>query len=637
VGARPVTRLTKFGSKVTAGSAQFPLIGNGARRTVAASAAHGILIAAFLSIFCAPARAADVAVDSLDTQPAVLALKDLRHAWLDQLNELIASVRALAVADDTYEFMNRPNIPYVDAHYAPEYLAAERIDTVLIIDLHGKPLFWRRLNQGENRGFPDARRFLAELPPLQAPGVAGEPSLAGPATLVHGPKLLVAMPIYASSGSGAARGWFIATRALDAYQWHRFEELAHVRVQLLDPVESQSTGDIGAALQEPLVPIVRVEDKHIRGFMAVSDVQGKPFRVFSISLARQEAAVVAASFLARSVPLLILTAIVASLALVATGFTRRRGVKVVWLNAPDNDDGARPSNAKYFGPKNLAVTPRGTAFIATQTRDPLRARLAASNAVFRYQPQIDLRTGRIAGVEAVLCIPGMREHRPAIELAAEIEAAGHGLALVERRLHDACRERRAWLRTVGHEFPIGVPVPQRTLLSAAFLPLVQGILAEHGLAASLLELEVDEAALGPSAAALRSVTLVRDAGISIAIDGFNAAHSNLRLLSILPISKLRVDPYLLLRISDGPSEALLFDGIIGAARGLGIMVCATGIASQELLSTVLRHGRPLAQGAALSPLLDGEDFLQLLRADSADAGTSRPMAFGIERLPQEST
>jgi EAL domain-containing protein (putative c-di-GMP-specific phosphodiesterase class I)/sensor domain CHASE-containing protein len=588
-------------------------------------------------MFHAAAHAADIAVDSLDSQPAVLALKDLRVAWLGQLNELIASTRALAVADDTYEFVIRPNIPYVDAHYAPEYLAAKRIDTVLIVDLRGKPLFWRRLNQGANRGFPDARRFLAELPPLHAPGVAGEPSLAGPLTLLHGPKLLVAMPIYASGGSGVARGWLIATRALDAYQWHRFEELAHVPVQLLDPLESQSTGDIEAALQEPLVPIVRVEDKHIRGFMAVSDVQGKPFRVFSISLARQEAAVVvAASFLARSVPLLILIAIVASLGLVATGFTRRAGLRVVWLSPPNNGDREPPSDPKYFGPKDLAVTPRGTAFIATQARDPLRNRLAASNAVFRYQPQIDLRTGRVAGVEAVLCIPGMREHRPAIELAAEIEAAGNGLALMERRLHDACRERRAWLRAVGHEFPIGVPVPQRTLLSAAFLPLVQGILAEHELAPSFLELQVDEAALGPSAAALRSVNLVRDAGISIAIDGFNAAHSNLRLLSILPISKLRVDPYLLLRISDGPSEALLFDGIIGAARGLGIMVCATGITSQELLSTVLRHGRPLAQGTALGPHLDGEGFLELLRADSADSGTSRPRAFGgVERLPQD--
>jgi sensor domain CHASE-containing protein len=271
------------------------------------------------------ARATNIAVESLDTRPAVLALDELRRAWFGQLNELIATARELAVADDTYEFVRRPNIPYVDAHYDPEQLATERIDTVLIINLHGKPLFWRRVNQGDNRGFPDARLFLAELPPLPTPGVAGVPSFAGAATLVHGPKLLVAMPIYASRGSGVARGWLIATRPLDTLQWHRYEELARVPVQLLDPHPSKSTGDIEAALQEPLAPIVRVEPKHIRGFMAVSDLQGRPFKIFSVSLVRQEAAVDSAGALvsARLVPWLILVVIITSAAIVATGESDR--------------------------------------------------------------------------------------------------------------------------------------------------------------------------------------------------------------------------------------------------------------------------------------------------------------------------
>jgi EAL domain-containing protein (putative c-di-GMP-specific phosphodiesterase class I) len=106
--------------------------------------------------------------------------------------------------------------------------------------------------------------------------------------------------------------------------------------------------------------------------------------------------------------------------------------------------------------------------------------------------------------------------------------------------------------------------------------------------------------------------------MSIAIDGFNAAHSNLRLLSILPVSKLRVDPCLLLRVHDGPSAALLFAGIIGAARGLGMAVCVTGINSPELLSAVLRHGRPLAQGAALGPIVTGDEFLDLLLGSNVD-------------------
>jgi EAL domain-containing protein (putative c-di-GMP-specific phosphodiesterase class I) len=183
------------------------------------------------------------------------------------------------------------------------------------------------------------------------------------------------------------------------------------------------------------------------------------------------------------------------------------------------------------------------------------------------------------------------------------------------------------LKHIGHEFPIGVPVSQRSLTNTAFLPLVRRILAEHELAPSFLELQVAESALGASATALRSLSKVLDSGIFIAIDEFNAAHSNLRLLSILPISKLRVDPYLLLRIGDGPSEALLFDAIIGAARGLGIGVCATGITSPDLLSTLLRHGRPLAQGEALVPALASEEFLELLHGGKVDPAILRPFSY----------
>jgi EAL domain-containing protein (putative c-di-GMP-specific phosphodiesterase class I)/sensor domain CHASE-containing protein len=608
--------------------------------------ARSVLIVACLSMLFPVSRAANIAVDASDTQPAVLALQELRRAWLGQLDELIATERALAVADDTLEFLSRPNIPYVYAHFDREDLAAQRIDTVLIVDRHGQPLFWRRVNQGSNHGFPDARQFLAELPPLRASSRAGVPSLAGAVTMAHGPKLLVAMPIHSSSGSGTAHGWLIATRALDANQWHRYEESAQVPVQLVDPWTTQSAGDVEAALREPLAPIVRVDGKQIRGFMAVTDLQGKPFRVFSISLARPETAVaappapVAASLsFSRSARWLVLLIIIASaaVAVLAIGSLVGQSRKIAWRSTPSIGHVVRhPSEVAISDAIEIAVAPLTTGCSSPQTRDPLRARFAASNAVFRYQPQIDLRTGQVAGVEALLCVPGLHEFRPAIELAAEIEAAGFGLALVERRLNDACREQRAWLRIIGHEFPIGVPVSQRSLVNAAFLPMVRRILAENELAPSFLELEVEEAALGPSAAALRSVSQIRDAGISIAIDGFNAAHSNLRLLSVLPISKLRVDPYLLLRIDDGPSEALLFDGIIGAARGLGILVCATGIATQELLSSVLRHGRPLAQGAALGPLLAGEEFFDLLRGSGADTEILRPLDFGDARLLQGS-
>jgi EAL domain-containing protein (putative c-di-GMP-specific phosphodiesterase class I) len=562
------------------------------------------------------ARATNGDVGSVDARPEALSLEELRRAWLGQLDQLTARARELAMSDDTYEFVKRPNIPYVYAHYDPEQLAAERIDTVLIIDLRGKPLFWRRVNQGRNRGFPDARRFLAELPPLRSVGVAGVPSLAGAAQLLHGPKLLVAMPIYASSGFGVARGWLIATRAIDPLQWSRYEEFAHVP-------------------GEPLGSIVRLEPTEIPRFLPVPDLELRASKTADVSLVHQDAVLASPgpSFSSSSAPLLTLLLVGSSVTLIATAIRRRQGRGIVWLRGPKSSNAQNPIEVPCSsGTPATSDTPIITGPSSGHMQDPLAARFAARNAVFRFQPQIDLQTGQIAGVEALLCVPRAQEFRSATELAAEIEASGHGLALVERRLQEACREQGAWLRRIGHEFPIGVPVSQRTLANAAFLPLVQRILADNELAPSFLELQIEDAVIGTGPAAPRSINIVRDAGITIAIDGFNAARSNLGLLSILPISKLRVDPYLLLRDHDGPSAARLFAGIIGAARGLGISVCATGINSPELLSAVLQHGRPLAQGATIGPILTGEGFLELLRGNNVDTAILPTLDFDDEGL-----
>ena len=286
----------------------------------------------------------------------------------------------------------------------------------------------------------------------------------------------------------------------------------------------------------------------------------------------------------------------------------------------------REIEATHSASSKVALAPASLGFAAPQVADSLQMRMAASNAVYRYQPQIDLQTGRVAGVEAVLCVPALPEYRPAIEFVSDIEAAGLGLALVERRLQEACRVQRTCLQKVGHDFAIGVPVSKRMLADAALLPLVQRILAENELAPSMLELEVEETALGACAAALRTLAKVHEAGISIAIDGFNASHSNLRLLTILPISKLRIDPWLLLRMRDRVPEALLFDGILVLpARSLGIVGCATGVATPELLAALLKHGRPLAQGAAVGSPLTGPDFLELLRRSNDETKTLPPL------------
>jgi EAL domain-containing protein (putative c-di-GMP-specific phosphodiesterase class I) len=518
--------------------------------------------------------------------PAVPRAATLHDGSSGQLDELIGSVRALAAADDSYEFVSRPNLPYVSAHYAPAKLAADRIDTVLIIDSHGKPLFWRRVNHGHNRGFPDARAFLAELPALPSPGPAGTPGIAAAANLGQGPALVVALPIFRASGTGNARGWLIAARPLDAVQWRQLSGLAKVSDQAPDPTAASLAGQGTAA---PRTAAGRTSSPPSAFWLTTSIL------IFGVLTFKSKVLSVWGEHTARmwAVP-------------GPTGASTQPGGEARGKIAPiRSSSGKRPPVPSIIG--------------------SLQARMTAANAVFRYQPQIDLQTGRVAGVEALLCVPGSPDDRPAIQLLAEIDAAGLKWEIFERRLQEACRAQRAWLRKVGHDFPIGVPVPRSLLADSALVSMVKRILAEHALEPSLLELQVEETAIGASATTLCTLAKVHEAGISIAIDGFNASHSNLRLLTILPISKLRIDPWLLLRMGDRVPEALLFDGILGAARSLGIAVCATGVATPDLLTAVLKHGRPLAQGAAVGSPLADPDFLELLRGDDEDTQTMRPL------------
>src|SRR5580658_754841 len=243
-----------------------------------------MLMTLVLAPLCAHSVGASLApAPTVDTRPATRALEGLRRAWSAEIADLTATAGALAVADDTYEFVVRPNIPYIDDHYDVERLSDERINTILIVNLKGKPLFWRRVNLGVNRGFVDAEAFFAQLPALAPAGEPGVPSLAGAMQLAQGPSLIVAMPIFPKTGSGASRGWLIAVRALNAMQWRRYEERASVEAEVLDPPATPGP-DFDAALRAPLVPVVRAAGSRVHGLMAVPDVDGKPLRLFSVML-----------------------------------------------------------------------------------------------------------------------------------------------------------------------------------------------------------------------------------------------------------------------------------------------------------------------------------------------------------------
>jgi len=530
---------------------------HGARRSHAAlCVALGVL---WIAAVAAP-RAAPV---HSDRPPELHEMSELSGAPLDRLNRILDVARGLAAADDTYEFISRPNIPYVLAHYAPDRLDADRIDTVLIVNSRGQPLFWRRLHHARNRGFADARAFLAALPGLPAPGAAGTPGIAAAAMVRREPNLIVALPIYRSDGLGNPRGWLIAASTLDAAEW-RSIGLPERTPQMLET-------------RAPAGPVM-------------------PERVRSTA----DRAVAGTASSARSTVGLTFLIILGGISAL-----------IVWRLKASRPEGRAP--------ENLAPAPA-----ARPPPRSLSSYLAAGDARVCYQPQIDLRTGLVAGVEALLCIRGPQSFEPATHLVGELQAAGLECALFEHTVREACRMQRSWQRQVGHDFAIGIALPRRLFEDPATLAVVERALAEAELEPSMLELEVEEGAISGNSAALARLTTIHAAGIGIAIDGFNATHSLRQLISV-PIAKLRIDPGLIQRMSVSATEALLFDGILASSRSLGIIVCASGLDTAELLAAVLKHGRPLAQGAAVGAPLRSEDFLELLRGSDQDTATLRPL------------
>jgi EAL domain-containing protein (putative c-di-GMP-specific phosphodiesterase class I) len=674
------------------------------------------------SVPATPVESAPLPAGSNDR--ATQALQALRAAWFAELDDLTGRARALAVADDTYAFVVRPNLPYVSEHYARSRLPGERIDTVLIIDANRKPVFWRRLNDKNNRGFPDAEIFLRELPPLQVPDAPGVPSIAGAARLAAGPALVVAMPIYPASTPGNPRGWLILGRTLDAAQWRRYTEAAHVSADLLAPGAITGPGYDGAALRNPLMPFVRTEATQLRGMLAIPDLDNRPLQVFSVSVERPAAMAPTLTVppSTRRLPWLIFAALLLT-GIGVWGRTRRRSPAFVpAANGPSHpmlrrarepdepqvappplpviapalappstpqpeleavfnyeavSDAAAPpapvsepsppspaeeqAVAEVMAPMAAGITaiPRSDAAslptTAPQPQDvapdleplspidpvptrpsvestavsggvaldfsPARARptLSALHPAFRYQPQFDLQTGRLAGAESMLFFAESGTLLAAtLTTIEEFEFAGLGMSLLERWLREACTERRFWLRQTGGEFPVAVPVSATNLVDPGFLPLVRRVLSEYELPPRLLELEVSESTLvgGPH---VREVLLnARAAGIAVAVDRFTASSLSLQALALLPVTKLRVEQAVACGVDADGNPAPLFAGIVGAARGLRIVVCATGVDSPEVIEAIERRGCQLAQGAALGAPVDGEGFLGIIRGSGVD-------------------
>lgn len=210
----------------------------------------------------------------------------------------------------------------------------------------------------------------------------------------------------------------------------------------------------------------------------------------------------------------------------------------------------------------------------------LRNSFARQELEVWYQPQINLMTGQLTGLEALLRWPSSIPEEPPISPAVFVPLAEYCGLIVEIGdwvLHQAC-EALLQLKNAGHgplKMSVNVSVPQ--FRSGAYVERVINILGEHQVPPQDIELEITESiVIDEPKVVIGALEKLRERGISVAIDDFGTGFSSLSYLLELPVDRLKIDQFFISRLGDGNGEAIS-ESIIHMCKRLGLRVIAEGV------------------------------------------------------------
>jgi len=274
------------------------------------------------------------------------------------------------------------------------------------------------------------------------------------------------------------------------------------------------------------------------------------------------------------------------------------------------------NNFQFFTPEmNDQVVERLT------LENGLRLALEKEELFLVYQPQIDIATGRITGLEALL-----RWQHPTLGLVPPdkfiriAENTGLIMPIGEWVLRTACSQARKWQEEGLLAVPVAVNVSAVQFRQDGFCELIGRILCETGLASQYLELELTESLLLSNAHVTFSVLQdLRAMGLKLAIDDFGTGYSSLSYLKHFPVSKLKIDRSFVRDVAVNPDDAAITTAIISMAKSLNLKVIAEGVEDEAQMSFLRAHQCDEIQGYYFSRPLTVDKVAVKLRGDHPEA------------------
>ncbi len=247
-------------------------------------------------------------------------------------------------------------------------------------------------------------------------------------------------------------------------------------------------------------------------------------------------------------------------------------------------------------------------------QEELRRALARSELFLQYQPQMDLSTGRIFAVEALirwrhpergLVAPG-----DFIPLAEETGLIG---PIGDWTLREACRQNKAWQVSGLPPIVVSVNVSARQFQEKDWVERVAAALSESGLEARYLELELTESMIMDDVQqAVETMHRLERLGVHLAIDDFGTGYSSLASLKRFPVGRLKIDRSFVRDLPDDGDDAAIARAVISLAHSLQLRVIAEGVETREQIDFLREAGCDEIQGFYLSHPIDARALQAIL-------------------------
>ncbi len=251
----------------------------------------------------------------------------------------------------------------------------------------------------------------------------------------------------------------------------------------------------------------------------------------------------------------------------------------------------------------------------------LRHAIQRGELRLHYQPIVELGSGGIIGVEAV--VRWQHPQRGLLQPVEFIDVAEHTGLVVELGgwvLEAAAQQLARWHAAGFSELYVAVNVSGRQIKRQVLLQQVEHVLEVTGVNPARLEIEITEHTLVEDVNVnVQTLSALRDKGMRIAVDDFGTGLSSLAYLKRLPIDKFKIDRSFVHELPDAAGDVAIVTAIISMARALGLHVIAEGVETEAQRELLTRLGCEYAQGFLFSRPVPPERLTELLMSSSASA------------------